>query len=102
MAARENAEARSTKSHGTETQISDLVPETISAETDVERSSVGEKSAETAGKDPNVVDFDGPNDPENPMNWPSAKKTIAIVIVTTMTLLSYVLCAHLSLDSSSN
>jgi len=102
MAATEKADALSTKSHGTETQISDSVPETTSAETDVEGSSVGEKSAEAVGKDPNVVDFGGPNDPENPMNWSSAKKTTAIVIVTTMTLLSCVICAYLSLGSSSN
>ncbi len=64
--------------------------ETTSAETDVEISSFEEKSAEMAGKDPNVVDFDGPNDPENPLNWSSAKKTTAIAIVSAMTLLSYV------------
>lgn len=61
---------------------------------DVERSSgsVVEKSADEGleAKDPNVVDFDGPDDPENPMNWPSAKKTVAIAIVSLMTLLSYV------------
>ena len=37
---------------------------------------------------PDVVDFDGPDDPEHPMNWSSAKKTLQIVIITFMTLLS--------------
>lgn len=39
-------------------------------------------------KDPNVVDFDGPDDPENPMNWSTLKKTAAIALVAVMTLLS--------------
>ena len=55
---------------------------------DVERSSPVEATPDAA-KDPNVVDFDGPNDPENPMNWSTAKKTTAIAIVSRMTLLSY-------------
>jgi hypothetical protein len=38
-------------------------------------------------KGPNVVEFDE-DDPENPMNWPAARKTTAIVILTTLTLLS--------------
>ncbi|RYO88687.1 hypothetical protein DL766_004433 [Monosporascus sp. MC13-8B] len=50
--------------------------------TDVERSPVAK------APDPNVVDFDGPDDPENPMNWSPAKKSVAIAIVTMMTLLS--------------
>lgn len=29
-------------------------------------------------KDPNVVYWDGPDDPENPMNWPQWKKNVAI------------------------
>ena len=40
---------------------------------------------------PGVVDFDGPDDPENPTNWPLSKKTISIIMVTVMTLLSCVL-----------
>jgi hypothetical protein len=39
--------------------------------------------------DPNVVNFDGPDDPENPMNWPTGRKTTTIALVTMMTLLSY-------------
>lgn len=29
-------------------------------------------------KDPNAVYWDGPDDPENPMNWPQWKKNVAI------------------------
>lgn len=54
----------------------------------MEDSVIGEKVA-TATPDPaRTVDFDGPNDPDNPMNWSIAKKTATIVIVTMMTLLS--------------
>ncbi|KAK2882506.1 hypothetical protein FQN49_000272 [Arthroderma sp. PD_2] len=54
--------------------------------TDVERSSVEEKPKESA-LDPDMVDFEL-NDPENPMNWSSGRKTAAITMVTIMTLLS--------------
>ncbi|KAF1844579.1 MFS general substrate transporter [Cucurbitaria berberidis CBS 394.84] len=67
------------------------------AETDVERSSV----SVGAEKDPNVVNFDGPNDPWSPMHWSSAKKTTNIVIVTCMTLLSPLgstICSSATLD----
>ncbi|KAF2794387.1 MFS general substrate transporter [Melanomma pulvis-pyrius CBS 109.77] len=39
-------------------------------------------------KDPNIVDWDGPDDPENPMNWPTTKKVSAIAIVSLITMLS--------------
>lgn len=35
-----------------------------------------------------IVDFNGPDDPRNPMNWSSRKKTFTIVLVTLMTILS--------------
>lgn len=58
-------------------------------ETDVERSPANGTSNEPA-KDPDVVEFDGPEDPENPMNWSTSKKTVTIVLVSMMTFLSYV------------
>lgn len=65
-------------------------------DTDVERSSIDripeqEKSSEgevQAPRDPNIVDFDGPNDPENPLNWSAARKTTSIFIVSLTALLS--------------
>jgi hypothetical protein len=54
---------------------------------DIEKSFVHE---EEAPKDPNIVAFDKPTDPEDPMDWPSSKKTTAIALVTMMTILSYV------------
>ncbi|KAI1460339.1 MFS general substrate transporter [Annulohypoxylon moriforme] len=39
-------------------------------------------------KDPNIVEWDGPNDPENPMNWPDSKKWINISIVSIITIVT--------------
>jgi hypothetical protein len=60
----------------------------VGSSRDVEKMSLSDNPTEPAPKDPNVVDFDGPNDPENAMNWTTARKTTAIIIVTSMTLLS--------------
>lgn len=38
--------------------------------------------------DPNIVNWDGPDDPANPMNWSSKEKITAIGIVSLITLLS--------------
>ncbi|CAI7567202.1 unnamed protein product [Penicillium pancosmium] len=54
---------------------------------DVEHDSAGELK-EQKQKDPNIVDFDGPKDPANPLNWSSKKKFLNISIVSLMTLLS--------------
>lgn len=40
--------------------------------------------------DPNVVSWDGPNDPENPMNWPSKLKWGNIAVVSAITFITYV------------
>ena len=66
-------------------------PETIAAERSaVEKSPDREKSGvEGEGlRDPNIVDFDGPNDPEHPLNWSTTRKTTSIVIVSLTALLS--------------
>jgi hypothetical protein len=36
-------------------------------------------------KDPNLVEWDGPNDPENPLNWPRSKRWLLTVILATNT-----------------
>ncbi len=40
--------------------------------------------------DPNVVDWDGPNDSENPVNWTAGKKWSNIAIMAAITFLTYV------------
>lgn len=37
--------------------------------------------------DPNIVDWDGEDDPANPQNWPSAKKWRNIAVVGSLALL---------------
>lgn len=41
-------------------------------------------------KDPNMVDWDGPNDPENPQNWSVRFKWMMTIVVIIMTVNVYV------------
>lgn len=45
-------------------------------------------AAKAKEMDPNIVDWDGLDDPENPLNWPSRKKSAAIALVSFITMLS--------------
>jgi MFS transporter, DHA1 family, multidrug resistance protein len=40
---------------------------------------------ESKRKDPNLIEWDGPEDPENPMNWPTSKKWIVTIALGMMT-----------------
>lgn len=63
--------------------------EKISIEQDVERQALDDTNTqEKTPTDPNIVDWDGPDDPANPMNWSSARKVGAIGIVSMITMLS--------------
>ncbi|KAF7160146.1 hypothetical protein CNMCM5623_005661 [Aspergillus felis] len=44
---------------------------------------------------PDVLDWDGPDDSANPVNWPSSKKTSHIVLIALVQLVSYVLLERL-------
>lgn len=67
---------------------------------DLEKQSVHDTASSKAvakqhpTKDPNIVDWDGPEDKENPMNWPLKKKITNIGIVSVLTFLSYVFFVH--------
>ncbi|KAI5865600.1 MFS general substrate transporter [Durotheca rogersii] len=39
-------------------------------------------------RDPNIVDWDGPDDPENPMNWSGLMKGLHVAYVSTFVLLA--------------
>ncbi|KAI7107289.1 hypothetical protein KC352_g36751, partial [Hortaea werneckii] len=39
-------------------------------------------------EDPNIVDWDGPNDPQNPRNWPTRAKIFNLLLVILLTLLT--------------
>ena len=62
-------------------------------------SSVRGASDSTTARDPTVVDWDGPDDPANPMNWPLSQKAAAIAIVSAITFVRYVRAAHVSLNA---
>jgi hypothetical protein len=50
--------------------------------------SVSKLSASEDG-DPNIIDWDGPNDPDMAMNWTSRKKWTMTFLLSTLTLLTY-------------
>ena len=39
-------------------------------------------------QEPVIVDFDGPDDLENPKNWPEMKKWVNIVVLSFLTIIS--------------
>lgn len=79
----------SVASQDTNTEVD---PSTIDVEKGVEEQDHNAIEAKeekaTEPRDPNIVDWDGPDDPTNPMNWPGRKKATAIGIVSAITFLS--------------
>ncbi|KAK3942638.1 putative transporter-like protein 3 [Diplogelasinospora grovesii] len=68
---------------------SDLEAATIIAEPESEPgTSDGPKDEVAAESDPNIVDWDGPADPENPMNWPDKRKWLNIAVLSILTLVT--------------
>jgi hypothetical protein len=62
-----------------------------SGETDIEKThskDLPATSSETNSSDDNVVDWEGPEDPENPMLWSKAKKNAHIIIIGFFTLVA--------------
>jgi len=51
--------------------------------------SISKLDGTTYDDDPNVVDWDGPNDPDMAMNWPPRKKWTMTFLLSTLTLLTY-------------
>jgi len=39
-------------------------------------------------RDPNMVSWNGPDDPENPKNWPNKRKWLAVLVVSSFTFIS--------------
>lgn len=46
------------------------------------------RETKTNENDPNVVDWDGPDDLENPMNWSDKKKWLNVTILSIMTMVT--------------
>ncbi|KAJ9271889.1 hypothetical protein DTO212C5_1970 [Paecilomyces variotii] len=60
---------------------------------DVERHAVDnvlseKQEMEATVRDPDIVDWDGPDDPENPLNWSGRKKVVATATISLITLLT--------------
>ncbi|EON99451.1 putative major facilitator superfamily protein [Phaeoacremonium minimum UCRPA7] len=69
--------------------VSDLDDATIAAEdTGPEEDAVVTKTETAEQDDPNIVFWDGPDDPENPMNWPERKKWINIGVLSFLTVIT--------------
>jgi hypothetical protein len=46
-------------------------------------------SGEKNPRDPNIIDWDGPDDPMNPLNWPTGKKFAITATVSFVAILTY-------------
>lgn len=51
-------------------------------------SSTADEPDGQTGQDPNIVDFDGPDDPQNPMNWRFLKKWGMVFLISAITFLT--------------
>lgn len=51
--------------------------------------SISKVNGTSCNDDPNIVDWDGPDDPDMAMNWPSRKKWTMTFLLSTLTLLTY-------------
>lgn len=52
---------------------------------DLQSSKPDQTATEQEAKE-NVVDWDGPDDPRNPRNWPVSKRVIQVVLATSFLL----------------
>lgn len=69
--------------------------ETINTSSDRAKHSTSDlenaNNAAQALENSNVVDWDGPNDPTNPLNWPKSMRIGHVALVSIITLIAYVL-----------
>ena len=61
-------------------------PSTMAAAPIGEKPSEGEDEEEQS--DPNAVFWDGPDDPQNPMNWTNRRKWLQIVLLSALTVVT--------------
>jgi hypothetical protein len=58
--------------------------------TDVETGpELSDTAKEEKVQDPNIVGWDGPDDPENPLNWTTGRKVTATCSIALITFLTY-------------
>jgi hypothetical protein len=63
-----------------------IVPETESQPVTRDGAAPGEKGE--GNGDPNIVSWDGPEDPANPMNWTMRKKWSNIAVLSILTIIT--------------
>ena len=59
-----------------------------SRSTHTDEATLSNNPAANVEQDPNIVDWDGPDDPKNPLNWPSRKKWGIVWSVGAVTLIT--------------
>ncbi|MCJ1416310.1 hypothetical protein MMC32_002645 [Xylographa parallela] len=66
------------------------VPEGAASEQDLEAGTaqLEKKKTSRSVKDPNLVTWEGPDDPENPKNWTRKRKWLATLVVSSFTFIS--------------
>lgn len=47
-----------------------------------------DKTVEDETNDPNIVGWDGPDDPEDPMHWSASKKWLNIAVLSVLTIIT--------------
>lgn len=57
-------------------------------EKDVEPATPVTEASTVAERDPNIVDWDGPDDSANPHNWSSNRKIFAVTLVSLITFIT--------------
>ncbi|PSN68463.1 rade putative MSF transporter [Corynespora cassiicola Philippines] len=73
------------------TEGSNSSPNGEPAAHDVEKAQIGATAPanqELKGAEPELVDWDGPDDPENPQNWPARKKWLNVGVLAAITFFS--------------
>ncbi|KAK7428786.1 hypothetical protein QQZ08_004711 [Neonectria magnoliae] len=55
---------------------------------DIEAGSTSVDLDEPVPRDPNIVDWDGPDDPANPQNWSLGKKAVTVCLVSSITFVT--------------
>lgn len=66
-----------------------ITPDPTGSGTDLEENTATAEKQESAEEtDPNVIGWDGPNDPLNPMNWPDNKKWLNVAVLSVLTIIT--------------
>ncbi|CAD6576751.1 MAG: hypothetical protein ASARMPRED_007868 [Alectoria sarmentosa] len=77
-------------------EVPEIPPDLTKLEHDAEFGSLEAEKATQDEVDIHVVDFDGPDDPENPLNWSNTRKWGLVGLISAMTLvtnLATLMCA---------